>query len=56
MKNQRIETVLEALSKSNFRSKFCLKEKDKEYVAEKGLDINLIAEITGLPKKKILSL
>ena len=39
MKNQRIETVLEALSKSNFRSKFCLKEKDKEYVVEKGLDI-----------------
>ena len=39
MKNQRIETVLEALSKSNFRSKFCLKEKDREYVAEKGLDI-----------------
>ena len=39
MKNQRIETVLEALSKSNFRSKFCLKEKDKEYVVEKGLDV-----------------
>lgn len=39
MKNQRIETVLESLSKSNFRSKFCLKEKDKEYVVEKGLDV-----------------
>ena len=39
MKNQRIETVLEALSKSNFRAKFSLKEKDKEYVRKKGLDI-----------------
>ena len=37
--NQRIKRVLEALSKSNFRSKFCLKENDKEYVRKKGLSI-----------------
>ncbi len=39
MQNQRIERVLEALSKSNFRSKFYLKEKDKEYVRNKGIDV-----------------
>ncbi len=39
MQNQRIERVLESLSKSNFRSKFSLKEKDKEYVREKGIDV-----------------
>ncbi len=39
MQNQRVERVLESLSKSNFRSKFYLKEKDKEYVREKGMDI-----------------
>ena len=39
MQNQRVERVLEALSKSNFRSKFSLKEKDKEYVREKGINV-----------------
>ena len=44
MKNLRIKRVLERLSKSNFRSKFSLKEKDKEYIKEKG--INVIKEHT----------
>ena len=39
LQNLRIERVLEVLSKSNFRAKFSLKEKDKEYVRKKGLDI-----------------
>ncbi len=39
MQNQRVERVLERLSKSNFRSKFYLKEKDKEYVREKGINV-----------------
>ena len=39
MQNLRIERVLEVLSKSNFRAKISLKEKDKEYVRKKGLDI-----------------
>lgn len=36
--NQRIDRILESLSKSNFRSKFYLKEKDKEYVRKKGIE------------------
>ena len=39
MQNQRVERVLVSLSKSNFRSKFYLKEKDKEYVREKGINV-----------------
>ena len=39
LQNQRIERVLESLSKSNFRTKFYLKEKDKEYVKEKGINV-----------------
>lgn len=39
MQNQRVERVLESLSKSNFRSKFSLKEKDKEYVSIKGINV-----------------
>ena len=39
--NQRIDRILESLSKSNFRSKFYLKEKDKEYVRKKGIEITL---------------
>ena len=39
MQNQRVDRVLERLSKSNFRSKFYLKEKDKEYVREKGINV-----------------
>lgn len=35
---QTIEEALQRLSKSNFRSRFHLKEKDKEYVREKGFD------------------
>ena len=37
--NQRIKRILEALSKSNFGLKFSLKEKDKEYVRDKGIDV-----------------
>lgn len=37
MKND-IEMILNNLSKSNFRSKFHLKEKDREYVKEKGIE------------------
>ena len=36
--NQRINRVLESLSKSKFRSSFYLKTKDKEYVREKGIE------------------
>lgn len=35
--NQRINRILESLSKSKFRSSFYLKAKDKEYVREKGI-------------------
>ena len=35
---QNIESVLNNLSKSNFRSKFHLKPKDIEYINEKGMD------------------
>ena len=38
MQNRRIENILNSLSKSNFRSKFHLKEKDKDYIKEKGID------------------
>ena len=36
--NQRINRILESLLKSKFRSSFYLKNKDKEYVTEKGVD------------------
>ena len=36
--NQRINRILESLSKSKFRSSFYLKAKDKEYVREKGIE------------------
>lgn len=36
--NKEIEYVLYRLNKSKFRSSFSLKEKDKEYVKEKGLE------------------
>lgn len=36
--NQRIDRILESLLKSNFRSKFYLKEKDKEYVRKKRIE------------------
>ena len=35
--NNRVENILVSLSKSNFRSKFHLKENDKKYVEEKGV-------------------
>lgn len=33
-----LDYLFERLSKSNFRSRFHLKDKDKEYVKEKGID------------------
>ncbi len=33
-----INTILEKLSHSNFRNRFHLKEKEKNYIKEKGLD------------------
>ena len=38
MQDNRIENILNNLSKSNFRSKFHLKQKDKDYIKEKGMD------------------
>ena len=38
MQNVRVENILNSLSKSNFRSKFHLKQKDKEYIKEKRID------------------
>lgn len=35
---EKIERVLSALEKSKFRSSFCLKNKDKEYVLQKGME------------------
>lgn len=37
--NNKIEYILERLSKSKFRSSFSLKEKDKKYLYEKGRDV-----------------
>ena len=36
---QTIDQALEKLKKSNFRAKFYLNTKDKEYVSEKGMDV-----------------
>lgn len=33
------EKVLDKLSKSRFRSRFCLSRKDKDYINKKGLDV-----------------
>ena len=38
MQDIRIENILNSLSKSNFRSKFHLKQKDKDYIKEKGIE------------------
>ncbi len=38
MQDARIKNVLTRLSKSKFRSKFHLKQQDKDYVKEKGID------------------
>ena len=35
MQDIRIENILNSLSKSNFRNKFHLKQKDKDYIKEK---------------------
>lgn len=37
--NKVIDNILNSLSKSKFRSSFKLKEKDKLYISEKGIDI-----------------
>lgn len=36
--NNRIDTILDSLSKSTFRNKFHLKEKEINYIREKGID------------------
>lgn len=36
--DKKIENIFKGLKKSKFRSSFSLKEKDKEYVREKGLE------------------
>lgn len=38
MQDAIIENILNNLSKSNFRSKFHLKQKDKDYIKEKGIE------------------
>ena len=38
VQNIRIEKILNSLSKSNFRTKFHLKQKDKDYIKEKGIE------------------
>ena len=38
MQDIRMENILNSLSKSNFRSKFHLKQKDKDYIKEKGIE------------------
>lgn len=38
MQDTKIENILNSLSKSNFRNKFHLKQKDKEYIQEKGIE------------------
>ena len=38
MQDIRIENILNSLSKSNFRNKFHLKQKDKDYIKEKGIE------------------
>ena len=50
-KRNEIENILNKLSKSNFRNKFHLKEKDKEYIKEKGRQKD-IATLFLLTKKK----
>ena len=40
MQDNRVENILNSLSKSNFRSKFHLKQKDKDYIKEKGIELN----------------
>ena len=37
LENKKIDNILYNLSKSSFRSKFHLKQKDKEYIREKGI-------------------
>ena len=38
MQEEKIEIVLNNLAKSNFRSKFHLRQQEKEYINEKGMD------------------
>ena len=37
LENKKLDNILYSLSKSSFRSKFHLKQKDKEYIREKGI-------------------
>jgi len=39
MENNKINYILDSLSKSKFRSSFSLKEKDKKYINDKGIDV-----------------
>lgn len=39
MRDKRIEDILERLTHSKFRSSFHLKEKDRIYIQEKGMDV-----------------
>ena len=39
MENNNINYILNTLSKSKFRSSFSLKEKDKKYINDKGMDV-----------------
>ena len=39
MENNKINYILDALSKSKFRSSFSLKEKDVKYINDKGMDV-----------------
>ena len=36
--DEKIKNILDRLSKSKFRSRFHLKDKDKQYIEEKGID------------------
>ena len=39
MENNKVNYILEVLSKSKFRSSFSLKEKDIKYINDKGMDV-----------------
>ena len=56
-----LDSLLERLAKSNFRNRFHLKDKDREYVLEKGIDeimdhaYNFVDTRLGLLKEKDVS-
>lgn len=39
MKDNKIDSILYSLSKSKFRSRFILKDKDIQYINDKGIDV-----------------